>query len=83
MVAGRDLWWHEIVRRPPSPSARREPMDSEDLLFLLYTRGTTGKPKGIVHTTGGYLTRVASTHTLRLRPQATRTSTGARPTSAG
>jgi acetyl-CoA synthetase len=61
MVDGRDVWWHDIV---PSQSTDcpPEPMDSEDLLYLLYTSGTTGKPKGIMHTTGGYLTQVAWTH---------------------
>lgn len=58
---GRDLWWHEIV---PRQDAWCEPerMESEDMLYLLYTSGTTAKPKGILHTTGGYLTGVSSTH---------------------
>ena len=58
---GRDLWWHEIVdsaRAEHSPEA----FDSEHPLFLLYTSGTTGKPKGIVHTSGGYLTQASFTH---------------------
>ena len=61
MVAGRDHWWHDVV---PAAAAECpcEPMDSEDLLFLLYTSGTTAKPKGIMHTTGGYLTQAAYTH---------------------
>jgi acetyl-CoA synthetase len=61
MQEGRDLWWHDIVPRQ-SPDCPPEHMDSEDMLYLLYTSGTTAKPKGIVHTTGGYLTQVASTH---------------------
>ncbi|MEO8247648.1 MAG: AMP-binding protein, partial [Chloroflexota bacterium] len=50
----RDHWYHDLVADQPS-SADPEPMDSEDLLYLLYTSGTTAKPKGIMHTTGGYL----------------------------
>ena len=61
MQEGRDHWWHELVsgQDPHSPA---EAMDAEDLLFLLYTSGTTARPKGIMHTTGGYLTQVAFTH---------------------
>jgi len=54
MVPGRDIWWHDLVAGQPL-TCDPEPMDSEDMLFLLYTSGTTGKPKGIVHTTAGYL----------------------------
>jgi acetyl-CoA synthetase len=61
MTEGRDLWWHDVVPGQ-STDCPAEPMDSEDLLYLLYTSGTTGKPKGIMHTTGGYLTQVAFTH---------------------
>ena len=61
MQPGRDLWWHELVEGASAECAA-EPMDSEDMLFVLYTSGTTGKPKGIVHTTGGYLVGAASTH---------------------
>jgi acetyl-CoA synthetase len=60
MTEGRDHWWHRLLDRE-SPACPPEPMDSEDLLFILYTSGTTGKPKGIVHTTGGYLTQAVAT----------------------
>lgn len=53
MEAGRDFWWHELQKNA-SADCPAEPMDSEDMLFILYTSGTTGKPKGVVHTTGGY-----------------------------
>lgn len=61
MVDGRDHWYHELLAAA-DPLCPAEPMDSEQLLFLLYTSGTTGKPKGIMHTSGGYLTQVAFTH---------------------
>jgi len=58
---GRDHWYHELIDGQPT-TADPEPMDSEDLLYLLYTSGTTAKPKGIMHTTGGYLAGVSATH---------------------
>ncbi|MEJ7748170.1 MAG: AMP-binding protein, partial [Candidatus Limnocylindrales bacterium] len=54
MVAGRDVWWHDVVDRQ-SEQHEPVPLDSEHMLYLLYTSGTTAKPKGIVHTTAGYL----------------------------
>ena len=61
MVEGRDHWYHDLMA-DADPNCPAEPMDAEQLLFLLYTSGTTGKPKGIMHTSGGYLTHVAYTH---------------------
>jgi acetyl-CoA synthetase len=60
---GRDHWWHRLMQRE-SRDCPPESMDAEDPLFILYTSGTTGKPKGLVHTTGGYLTAAASTTRL-------------------
>ena len=61
MQDGRDHWYHELMAQA-DPVCPAEPMDSEQLLFLLYTSGTTGRPKGIMHTSGGYLTQAAFTH---------------------
>jgi len=63
MHPGRDVWWHDAVGGQPA-QCEPERMNAEDLLFLLYTSGTTAKPKGIKHTTGGYLTGVTMTHKL-------------------
>ncbi|MDQ1680896.1 MAG: acetyl-CoA synthetase [Frankiaceae bacterium] len=58
---GRDVWWHDIVDRQPATHAA-EAHDAEHPLYIMYTSGTTAKPKGILHTTGGYLTQAAYTH---------------------
>ena len=63
MKEGRDLWWHRLMRDVPA-ECEPEEMDAEDVLYILYTSGTTGKPKGIVHTTGGYMTGCYATTKL-------------------
>jgi acetyl-CoA synthetase len=63
MQSGRDHWYHDLMKDAPFKS-EPEPMDAEDMLYILYTSGTTGKPKGIVHTTAGYLVGVYTTTKL-------------------
>ena len=69
MTDGRDHWWDDLMSTA-DPTFPPVPVDSEQLLYLLYTSGTTAKPKGIMHTTGGYLTQAAWTHraVFDLRP---------------
>jgi len=63
MTEGRDIWWHDLVTAQPTEH-QAAAFDAEHPLFLLYTSGTTGKPKGIQHSSGGYLTHVAATHRM-------------------
>ena len=63
MQAGRDVWWHDIVARQ-SADCPPVPVDSEHMLYLLYTSGTTAKPKGIMHTSAGYLLGASFTHEM-------------------
>ncbi len=69
MKDGRDVWYHEMLEAADD-ECPAEALDAEHPLFILYSSGSTAKPKGILHTTGGYLTGVACDAQVRLRPQA-------------
>jgi acetyl-CoA synthetase len=79
---GRDVWWHDVVERQ-SDTHEAEAFDSENPLFILYTSGTTGKPKGILHTSAATSPRCATRTTSCSTTSRARASTGAPPTSAG
>ncbi len=73
MVPGRDHWYHDLMALPiADPKAATEVMDAEDPLFILYTSGTTGKPKAILHTHGGYMVWTSHHAQMGLRHQAGR-----------
>lgn len=65
MENDRDFWWHDLMGLPiASPNCETEVMDAEDMLFILYTSGTTGRPKGLIHTHGGYSVYTSTTHRM-------------------
>src|SRR3712207_3253121 len=61
MTDGRDVWWHEVLEAA-DPECPAEPLDAETPMYILYSSGSTAKPKGILHTTGGYLVQASWTH---------------------